>query len=627
MGNIDSSSKSPSSNIRRSNTSKESEIPSSRLMYNKTNNPTKRNNNEYSANSQNEFIKQNRSKRITDIIGVKLKRSRILNSIDSLKIVQIASKITNKVLNYNLDYDPINLISSTVVPNTREGNQNFNLNKEILSNLNSSFNSMIFFEKLCETKANEFRNKGNDKIYFNNLIKKSKSIGKYLNNPESKSRDELGNLFTSRNNEIDNLIKEKIEKLIKESDSSVKLNLNSSDSSSQNREIISGVSSKLSSSNNNQEMPVKSNKNKSPANVRNNTSNNKINKNNQSSYYDYNDKYHNYPSKNESSNNVNEKEEGIRENANNKTKIMKLDLSKTNLNKTKTGSDFNTTSRSKSPTNRKYELMKNYNKTRVTGFFTTTNRENSNNNSKNEISYRNSPKTSERKLIDKNVKEVHLKIKINPQNRSPDAKKRDASNTRSNMKTKKTNEEYIIIDKTPRDKSNNRNVRMETENDINKQAEFYLDGTTKKEINSERHLNKNNLNDKVDRLQNKNYSKSPIKSSKYTPLKSKNNIYDSSNNQSNLYLNTETIEYKPEKFNPERRAIKTERLDTSNSKMKQQNIYSDRNIGNYDYRNNSKDISINYGLTERSINDYNNPPKDNQHNLSRVGETTIKSKT
>ncbi len=130
MGNIDSSSKSPSSNYRRSSTSKESE-PTSKLMYNRTNDLTNRNNNkEYSTTSQNEFIKQNKSKKITDIIGVKLKRSGILKNIDSLKIVQIASRITNKVLNKNLDNDVINLISSTVVPNTREKNPNFNKIKE-----------------------------------------------------------------------------------------------------------------------------------------------------------------------------------------------------------------------------------------------------------------------------------------------------------------------------------------------------------------------------------------------------------------------------------------------------------------------------------------------------------------
>lgn len=627
MGNIDSSSKSPSSNIRRSNTSKESDQHTSKPLYSRINNPTIKINNEYSTNSQNEFIKQNKSKKITDIIEVKLKRSRILNSIDSLKIVQIASKITNKILNCNLDYNPINLISTTVVPNTREGNPNFNLNKEILFNLNSSFNAMIFSEKFCESKISELKFKGNDKIYFNDLIRNCKSIGKYLSNPESRSRDELNNLFTRKNNEIDNLIKEKIEKLIKENESSVKLNLNSSDSSSQNKEVISGVSSKLSSSNNNKEIPIKSLNKKPNANAKNDASNSKINKNNESSYYDYPNNNNKNFDQEESSNNVNEKDEGSRYNINNKTKVLKLDLSKTNLNKTKTGSNLNTTSRSKSPNNAKYELMKNYNKTRVTGFFKKTNRENSNNNSKNEISYRNSPKTSERKITDKNVKEVHLKIKINPHNRSPDAKKQDTSNTRSNIKTKKPNEDYIIIEKTPRDKSNIRNNRLETEYDKSKQTEFHLDATAKKEINSEKHLNKSILKAEADRLQNKNYSKSPLKSSKYTPLKSKNNNFNI-NNQSNLYLNTDVIEFKLEKFNPESRAIKTDKLNTSNSK-RNQNLYSDRNIGNYDYRTNSKDISINYGLTERSLIDSNNPPKDNNNNNKysqyRQPETTVKS--
>jgi len=622
MGNIDSSSKSPSSNYRRSSTSKESE-PTSKLMYNRTNDLTNRNNNkEYSTTSQNEFIKQNKSKKITDIIGVKLKRSGILKNIDSLKIVQIASRITNKVLNKNLDNDVINLISSTVVPNTREKNPNFNLNKDIFTNLNSSFNSMIFSEKFCETKANEFRYRGNDKIYFNELIKKSKSIGRYLNNPESKSRDELNNLFASKNNEIDNLIKEKIEKLIIENESSVKLNLNCSESSSQNKDIISGVSSKL-SSDNNQEMPLKNYN--APVTVRNNTSNSKGNKDNESSYYDYHNNNKNNINQNESSNNVNEKEKDSRYNANNKTKVLKLDLSKANLNRTKTVSNLNTTSRSKSPNGGKYDLMKNYNKSRVSGFLHNSNRENSNNNSKHENSYWNSPKTSEIKN-DKNVKELHLKIKINQHNRSPDAKIRDASNSRSNIRSKKANEEYIIIDKPARDNSNKRNIRFDTEYVKHKHADLHLDATADKEINSERHLNKNRLNNNnTDQLQNKQYSKSPMKASKYTPLKSKNNNYNS-NNQSKMYLNTEVIEYKPDKFNPDVRAIKTDRSDSSIGKIKQ-NIYSDRNIGNYDFRTNSKDISINYGLTERTLNNYSNPPQDNKFIHSRMPETTVKSNT
>jgi len=602
MGNIDSSSKSPSSNYRRSNTSKESEIPSLGHIHNKNYNLTKKNYNENPTNSQKESIIQNRSKKITDIIGVKLNRSRILNRIDSLNIVQMASKITNKVLNFNLDYNPINLISSSVVPNTKEGNTNFNLNKEILLNINSSFNSMILSEKFSESKVNEFKYKGNDKIYFNNLIRNNKSIGKYLNNLESKSREKLNNLFSSKNNEIDNLIKEKIEKFIKENESSVNLNLNNSDSFSQDKEIISGVGSKL-SSDNNQDLIVK-NYNKSPSNLKKNTSNSNINKNNESSYHNNNN------NNNNESSNVIEKIDSIRYNTNNKTKVLKLDLSKTNLNKTKTGSNFNTTSRSKSPASGKYELMKDYNKSRLTGFFKNANRENSNNNSKNEISYRNSPKTSERKLTEKNVKEFHLKIKINHQNRSPDAKKQDTSNIRSNLKSNnnKTEDQYIIINT-----NNNKNNEK-------KQSAMHLDGTVKKEISSERNLNKKKL-DNEDRSPNKNYSKSPIKSSQYTPLKSKN-IQDS--NQTNIYLNTAVIEYKPEKFNPKSKIIKTERLEKCNSKINH-NINSDRNIGNYDYRNNSKDISINYGLTERSMNDYDNPLK-NKYNQSRIPDKTIKSK-
>jgi len=580
MGNIDSSSKSPSSYVKRSETLKEPDISSRGLSYNKYKNSPKNYSNYDSTSNENknkQNLKQFRSKKISDFIGTKINRSKILNKIDSLNIIQIASKISNKVLCNNSDYNPLNLMTSSILPNTNEEKyQNFKLDGNIIKNLNMNLNSLIFSEKYSGTKVNEIKNKLN-KCYFNDLIINNKKIGLYLKSLENSSREETYNILKCKKNEIEILIKEKIENMLKETES-VKLNLNSSDSSSQNKEVLSGISSKLSSNNTEMQKQLK----KSASNLKNNVSNSKIIKNNESSYNDL-DK------SNDQSENQRNKEN---------IKYLKLDIDKNNLNKTKTGFNLNSTSRSKSPTNKKYEIMKNYNKMKVTGFFKNTDRDMTISNNKNEGSNWNSPKNSD-KNNDKKVKELHLKIKINPYNRSPDANKRNNSNTKNNLKSGKNQDDL-----------NNDHYK-----NLKKENKSKLDDTIQKEVNSEKNIIKKPV--LTDRSPNKTL-KSPLNTPKYTPLKNKNN-----KDFGNLNFYTEVIDYKPEKFNPENRIIKTDRLDTSNNNLKNNNLYSERNIGNYDYRKNSKDLSINYGLNERSFIENN---KSNGVYRPKIPETTIKSK-
>ncbi len=630
MGNVDSLNKSPSSINRRSNTSNE---PDNNYMSyndnsNRLNNFSKKNiikNNEtYSSKlSIYEKIRLNRSKKITDLIGDKFQRSNIISKIDSLKIVQISSKITNKILNKNIDYDAINLLNATILPNSKD--ENNIINKDVQKNLNYNLNSLILSEKFSEGKANEHNKNNNirniDKILFNDVIQKNKKIGFYLNTIENKKREELNDLYLSKNIEIDKLIKDKIEIIIKENESSssyTNSNNNISSDISSNQQIkdnVSGVSSRVS---NNKVVKINM-KNTSNINKTIDVSKNKKNSNNVK-------EPNNKINPNESNYNTNNTRSNLQNiNENSKNKVLKLDLSKTNLNKFKTNNNnssiLGTTSRSKSPNNRKFELMKNYNKSRVTGFFQNNNRENSNGNNNTEISNWNSPKTSERKFDNnknsKNVKEVHLKIKINPHNRSPDAKKRDNSNPRNN-----SNIDNLNIKKKDSENSN-----------------YLEENNIKKDINSERNRYNTNLNNKKTEFNmnnhhspNKSYSRSPKKiDSKYTPLKNK---------KENQYLQTNIINYKPDKFNPEERIIKTERdrMNISNDNImingKNHILLSERNVKNnnnlnYDYRTNAKDISINYGLTDHNENDYNSNiimGKDKGYFNQKIPETTVKSK-
>lgn len=624
MGNELSSDKSPKA-VRRSTNSKESDQGNYyNQQYNRNltgyncNNPNTLNN--YSSSSaRNQNIKNNKSKSIIDLISTKIHRSKILNTLDSLKIVNISSKITNKVLSLNLDYSPVNLLSSSLIPNSRQDNNNFLLNKEVAASLNVSLNSLIFEENFTERKANEYRNRGIDRIYFNNLIKNNRIIGNYLNtNTELREKIELNNLFLNKDQNVKNLIKEKIEKFLQESES---LNLNSerenileSEATSQSKEVTSALSSKIASSKHNSNLL----------------------KNNQKpqSVYSKNKKREDH-SNNKLKNKINDSEIDISEKQNEsqfiqQNKVLKLDLGKAanaSLNKTnqKTGSNFNITPRSKSPGLKKYELMKNYNKTKVTGFYK---REGSTNTSRQENSNYTSPRNTEKgdvKTPNKPVKEVLLKIKINPGHRSPESRNRDnnRSNLRNNLISKsKMEESYYATTEAGRNIESTKNFNEKTKNKYQTIDLTINDSQHNKDLNSD----KNRFNaSKLDRSPNRNPSKSPT-NKKLTHLNF-NNQKDKS--FSKLILNTEVIDYKPEKFNYEARINQTERIDTRNENdYSNYNYNSNSNYNNYNTdRNNDYDYRGYSGYTDRNNRDNQNTSKENiRANFPKMPETTVKSK-
>ena len=511
MGNVDSSNKSNNSN-RKSSTSRDS----SEKKYNNQAENILSNRNKIDSTK----IKLQRNKSLRDIMGNKIKRSNILKNIDSLKITQIASKITNKVLLNNLDYLPVNLFSTSLIPYSNPENPNLNMNKDIVCNLNNSFNEMIFLQD----KNKEFLKKGLDKFYFNELLKNNKLCENGLEfNNIANNKDELNNC------EIKKLIKEKIEKILKENDI-INSNINESGINSNNKELISGLSSDISNANEYFKDNLDSVNSK-------NYSNNKIN-----------------DSKFESENNYNDNK--IKKD---KMKISKINFTKDNFNKTKTRtSNISSTSRSKSPQQGKFEMMKNYNKMKLTGFFVNKNNEENPNITKNQGNYLNSPATSEKKGLNtkRNLKELHLKIKINPNNRSPD---KNLNNSNINFKKEiinKNNESYITIETNPgneesrnkkdkiilteRNKTKSKDefkITSARENGPKKISDSYYDSNYHKDLSSEK--NKKNITNRNFYKTNNN-SKSPDKKYILTKL-----------NKDNSYIKTEVVDYKPEKFNPE----------------------------------------------------------------------------
>jgi len=222
MGNIDSSNKSEK-NLRKSSTSKESKISeikkaaSEKIL--RSGNNQNQNQNQNHKNYDYEDLKKNKNKSIIDIVRTKIDRSKVLDEIDSLKILQISSKINSRILNKNLDYFPINFTSANLIPFSKKENlKNFEIeiDKEIFLNLNSTLANLNLEENFSEQKKenekclnlntinNNKNNNCNDKIYFNNLIKNNSKIGKSfqknLQNNEKKK-------------EINSLLKKKLRKL------------------------------------------------------------------------------------------------------------------------------------------------------------------------------------------------------------------------------------------------------------------------------------------------------------------------------------------------------------------------------------------------------------------------------
>lgn len=323
---------------------------------------------------------------------------------------------------------------------------------------------------------------------------------------------------------------------------------------------------------------------------------------------------------NEFNRNVIRFQQGMVNNPDKKMKVFKLDLININPVIAKAEINLNSVSQRKSPTNAKLESIKNYEKSQADIFSKIAN----NYKSKNQTVFRNPPAVSYRILPEKNVKELQVKTKINPQITSSNAKKAYASNPlgKNEKKNKQSKEKLKITnDKTASSysNSNKKNINLVTEFDKNKQAELLQNnGTFNKQINKEKDLiykkiNKNKNNYKINEnenslqnMQNQLFSLSPIKSHRKNTLKN-NHSKNAISNLSNSYLNTiGVIDCYPE--------CKTDRSNTSISKIKQ-NIHSNRSFVNNFPKTEESEVETNK-LRDSSMTSFDNTPKNNKCNQS-----------